>query len=191
MPEIEMLLRYLRDLREAVFWKLEGLSEYDLRRPLTPTGTNLLGVVKHLASVELGYFSEPCGREQPVPTPWLESPTQFEEDMYAAADQSADNIFQLYLTAGQHTEAALTELGLDAPATVPWWSEASRHTNLRHLLVHIIVETARHLGHIDILREQIDGKAGLLQRADNLPDAGDEDWAGHRANLQSIAESFR
>ena len=111
--------------------------------------------------------------------------------MYAAADQSADYIFQLYLTAGQHTQSVLTELGLDAPAIVTWWSDTSRHTNLRHLSVHVITETARHLGHIDIMREQIDGKAGLLQRADNLPDAGDEDWAGHRAHLQSIAESFR
>jgi hypothetical protein len=56
------LLRYLQDGRDALLWKLDGLSEYDIRRPLTPTGTNLLGLVKHIASVELGYFGDTFGR---------------------------------------------------------------------------------------------------------------------------------
>ncbi|MEE2048440.1 DUF664 domain-containing protein, partial [Nocardiopsis tropica] len=50
------LLRYLRGAREAVLWKLDGLSEYDVRRPVTPTGTNLLGLVKHLVAVESDYL---------------------------------------------------------------------------------------------------------------------------------------
>jgi hypothetical protein len=49
---------YLQEAREALLWKLDGLGEYDVRRPLVPTGTNLLGLVKHLASVELGYFGD-------------------------------------------------------------------------------------------------------------------------------------
>jgi uncharacterized damage-inducible protein DinB len=52
------LHRYLQDAREALLWKLAGLSEYDVRRPMVPTGTNLLGLVKHVASVELGYFGD-------------------------------------------------------------------------------------------------------------------------------------
>jgi Protein of unknown function (DUF664) len=55
------LHRYLRTGREALVWKLDGLSEYDVHRPLTPTGTNLLGLVKHLATVETGYFGEVFG----------------------------------------------------------------------------------------------------------------------------------
>lgn len=192
MPtEADMLLRYHRDLREAVFWKLKGLDDYELRRPLTSTGSNLLGIVKHQATVELGYFSEVCGRAQPVPTPWMGPNMGFEEDMYATAEQSKEEIFSLYRTAGENTETAVAELGLDAPATVPWWSQDQRRTNLRRLMVHILTETARHLGHIDILREKIDGKVGMLERADNLPEADDAVWTEYRAKLQSIAESFR
>ncbi|WP_120005103.1 DinB family protein [Nesterenkonia muleiensis] len=192
MPtETEILLRYLRDLRGAFLWKVDGLDEYDLRRPLTPTGTNLLGIVKHVASVELGYFSEPCGRDQPVPTPWIGPDMGFEEDMFATADQSSQEVLELYRAAGENTEAAIAELDLDAPVTVPWWSEDKRNTTLRQLTIHIIAETARHLGHVDILREQIDGKAGMLERAGNLPEADDGAWALYRAKLQSIADSFR
>src|SRR3954462_4597570 len=73
------LHRYLKHAREAVLWKLDGLSEYDIRRPMTPTGTNLLGLVKHVASVEAGYLARPSGdpfpnrcrgtRTVPSPTP--------------------------------------------------------------------------------------------------------------------------
>lgn len=93
LTETEILLRYLRDLREALFWKVENLDDYDLRRPLTPTGTNLLGLVKHVESVELGYFSEPVGREQPVPTAWIGPDVSFEEDMYANAEQSSQKTY--------------------------------------------------------------------------------------------------
>ena len=58
----DTLIHYLQGARDAIVWKVEGLSEYDARRPLTPTGTNLLGLVKHLASVELGYFGDTFGR---------------------------------------------------------------------------------------------------------------------------------
>ncbi len=53
---------YLQSARDALLWKLEGLSEYDVRRPHTPTGTNLLGLVKHVAGVELGYLGDTFGR---------------------------------------------------------------------------------------------------------------------------------
>ena len=59
------LHRYLQDAREALLWKLEGLSEYDARRPLVPSGTNLLGLVKHVTAVEIGYFGETFGRPSP------------------------------------------------------------------------------------------------------------------------------
>jgi len=59
------LRRYLQDARDALLWKLEGLSEYDIRRPLVATGTNLLGLVKHQAGVEMGYFGATFGRSCP------------------------------------------------------------------------------------------------------------------------------
>ena len=67
------LRRYLQDGRDAMLWKLDGLSEYDIRRPLVPTGTNLLGLVKHLAGFELGYFGDTFGRPWDGPPPWDES----------------------------------------------------------------------------------------------------------------------
>jgi Protein of unknown function (DUF664) len=58
------LCHYLKDARDALLWKLEGLSGYDIRRPLVATGTNLLGLVKHLAGVEMGYFGGTFGAPQ-------------------------------------------------------------------------------------------------------------------------------
>src|SRR2546429_9372199 len=63
------LHRYLQAGRDALLWKLEGLSEYDIRRPMVRTGTNLLGLVKHVASVEAGYFGPPVGRPSAEPLP--------------------------------------------------------------------------------------------------------------------------
>ena len=60
------LRRYLRDARDALLWKLDGLSEYDVRRPLAPTGTNLLGLVKHVTGVEQGYLAADDAARQPV-----------------------------------------------------------------------------------------------------------------------------
>jgi Protein of unknown function (DUF664) len=65
---------YLRDARQAVLWKLDGLSEYDVRRPLVPTGTNLLGLVKHLATVEWGHFGAAFGRPFAESLPWVDDP---------------------------------------------------------------------------------------------------------------------
>ena len=67
------LLRYLQDARDALPWKLDGLSEYDIRRPLVPTGTNLLGLVKHQAMVEMGYFGDTFGRPCADQIAWDES----------------------------------------------------------------------------------------------------------------------
>jgi len=80
------LHRYLQDAREALLWKLDGLSEYDIRRPLVPTGTNLLGLVKHVASVEFGYFGDCFGRPFDEPMPWLEDDAEPNADMWATAD---------------------------------------------------------------------------------------------------------
>ena len=76
------LRRYLQDAREALLWKLDGLSEYDVRRPLVPTGTNLLGLVKHVTGVEMGYLGDTFGRPCPDQLPFDESDPN--SDMFAA-----------------------------------------------------------------------------------------------------------
>ena len=191
MQSKDELLRYLETGRETMLWKLEGLGEYDLRRPLTPTGTNLLGLVKHLASVELGYFGEVFGRPSGVPLPWYDDDNEDPHgDMYATAGESRDEIVELYRAAGRHTAETVAALDLDAVGRVPWWGERGSVT-LHLILIHMIAETHRHAGHADIVRELIDGAAGHRPAVDNLPDLDAAGWAEHRRQLQALAEGFR
>lgn len=181
------LQRYLQRGREAVVWKLEGLGEYDLRRPLTPTGTNLLGLVKHLASVEAGYFGATFGRPFPEPLPWFEDDAEPNADMWATADESSDDIVGFYQRVWAHADETIDLKPLDAVGRVPWWPPDRAEVTLHLILVHMIAETDRHAGHADIVRELIDGSAGLRQDNDNMP-PGDEDWwAGYRERLESVA----
>lgn len=187
----EVLTSYLQNQREALLWKLEGLDEYDLRRPLTGTGTNLLGIVKHVASVEYGYFGDVFGRPGAEPMPWIEDDAEDNADMFATPDQSAEWILGFYQRARQHADETIAALELEAEGFVPWWGPERGHTNLQHLLVHMIAETARHVGHADIVREAIDGSAGLSEGNANLPPAEAGYWNGYRGRLQEIAEQFR
>jgi uncharacterized damage-inducible protein DinB len=180
------LHRYLRTAREALLWKLDGLSEYDVRRPLTATGTNLLGLVKHLAGVEVGYFGETFGRPFAEPLAWLES-DEPNVDMWAKADESRADIVGLYQRACAHADKTIDELDLDSPGTVPWWPADRGAITLHFVLIHMIAETNRHAGHADIVRELIDGTAGLRPDNDNLAPVDSSWWDDHRARLERVA----
>lgn len=181
------LHRYLRYAREAMIWKLDGLSEYDIRRPMTPTGTNLLGLVKHLGTVELGYFGDTFGR------PYDESIAQqdFEADptadMWATAEESRADIIGFYRRAWAHADATIDSLDLTAEGSVPWWTK-DRVVTLHRILVHVTAETNRHAGHADIIRELIDGAAGLLADNDNMPSSDQSWWQSYRAKLAEVAK---
>lgn len=179
---------YLKAAREALLWKLDGLGEYDLRRPLTPTGTNLLGVVKHVASVELGYFAETFGRPSTEPLPWFEDDAEPNADLWATADQSREQIIELYQRVWRHSDATIGELPLDAIGRVPWWPEERREVTLHRILVHMIAETNRHAGHCDIVRELIDGAAGLRADNPNLAPGDQAWWREYRDRLERIAQ---
>jgi len=181
------LQRYLQRGREAVLWKLDGLSEYDIRRPMVPTGTNLLGLVKNLASVELGYFGEVFGRPSGEPLPWFDEGAEPNADMWATADQSREEIVGLYHRAWAHSDATIAALGLDATGHVPWWPEGRSEPTLHQILVHMIAETDRHAGHADIARELIDGAAGLRADNDNLAPGDRAWWESYRARLERAA----
>lgn len=183
------LHRYLRTIREAVLWKLEGLSEYDVRRPMTPTGTNLLGVVKHLASVEIGYFGWTFGRNLDVTLPWHDDDAEPNADMWAAAEESREEIIGLYHQAWRIADATIATLPLDGEGRVPWWPEARAQVTLGLILLHVIAETNRHAGHLDIVRELIDGAVGVRAENSNLP--ADTDWAAYRTRLEATAARFR
>ena len=166
------LQRYLQQGRDALLWKLEGLGEYEVRRPMTPTGTNLLGLVKHLAYIELGYFGDTFGRPFPGPRPWLEEDVDPTADLWATAEESRGGIVARYRRAWQHADETIDALALDAPGEVPWWSPASRRVTLHRILVHVIAETHRHAGHADIVRESIDGATmyELMAGAEGWPE---------------------
>jgi len=153
-------LRYLRSARDGLLSKVDGLSEYDVRRPLTATGTNLLGLVKHNASVQIEYFGLVFGRPSGVAMPWMGPDAPPDADMWAAATESVESIVELHHRSAAHSDATIAALDLDAPGQVPWWPPERRGVTLGQIMVHMIAETARHAGHADILRELIDGSTG-------------------------------
>ena len=181
------LHRYLQVARDVLVWKLEGLPEYDVRRPLTPTGTNLLGLIKHLASVELGYFGDTFGRPSGEPLPWFEPGAEPNADMWATAGESRGQIVGLYHRAWAHSDATIGALALDATGRVPWWPEDRREVTLHQILVHMIAETHRHAGHADIVRELIDGAAGHREGNDNMAPGDQTWWENYRSGLERAA----
>jgi uncharacterized damage-inducible protein DinB len=181
------LHRYLQDAREALLWKLDGLSEYDIRRPLVPTGTNLLGLVKHVASVELGYFGDTFGRPFGERLPWLEADAEPNADMWATVAESREQITGLYRRAWAHSDATISTLALGAVGHVPWWPADRSEVTLHKILVHMIAETDRHAGQADIVRELIDGAVGLRGSNDNMAQGDQAWWEGYRSRLERAA----
>jgi uncharacterized damage-inducible protein DinB len=191
MAESDMktvLHRYLAAAREAVLWKLEGLNDYDVRRPLTPTGTNLLGLVKHLAGCELDYFGDVFGRTPAIARPWSDDDDD-NVDMWASPDESREFITDLYRQSCAHADSTIEALPLEAVGRVPWWAQDRQEVTLHQILIHMIAESHRHAGHADIVRELIDGTAGLRQGNENLPNHEQKWWVAYRTQLEQAARS--
>jgi uncharacterized damage-inducible protein DinB len=139
--------------REVVLWKIGGLDDEQLRRPMTASGTNLLGLVKHLGSVEYGWFCETFGRKT-EPLPFDEDDEN--ADLRVRPDESTADIVAFYGRARAAADAVIDELGCEDLGTA-WTGDT---VSLRWVLIHMIEETARHAGHMDIVRELIDGATG-------------------------------
>jgi uncharacterized damage-inducible protein DinB len=180
------LHRYLQAAREALLWKFDGLAEYDIRRPMVRTGTNLLGLVKHVASVEAGYLGATFGRPFGEPLPWHDEDAEPNADMWATADESREQMVGLYHRVWAHSDATIELLDLDAVGQVPWWQE-SREVTLHRILLHMIAETNRHAGHADVVRELVDGTAGLRVGNDNMPPGDEQWWLDYRTRLERVA----
>lgn len=181
----DSLHQRLRRDREALLWKLDGLSEYDARRPLTATGTNLLGLVKHVATVEARYLGEVFGRPSPEPLcRWQDSDGS---DQWAAGHETREQIVGFYRRTWEHSDATIGALALDAPGHVPWWSEPRPNTNLFAVLVHVLGETVRHAGQADILREGVDGRTGM--RAEHEQPIDEAARAAHFAKVEQAARA--
>jgi uncharacterized damage-inducible protein DinB len=187
MDDKAILHRYLKTRRAQLLAKLDGLGEYDVRRPMTPTGTNLLGLVKHVASVELGYFGEVFGRPSERDVPWLDDDAEPDADMWATPAETRADIIALLQFSADHIDATIEALALDAPGVVPWWPEERKHVTLQQILVHMGSETAQHLGHADILRELIDGAAGQGPSDPNLPMRSDAEKTAHFDRREAAA----
>jgi hypothetical protein len=179
------LRQYLQEGRDAVVWKLDSLSEYDIRRPLVPTGTNLLGLIKHLTLVELGYFGETFDRPSGEPSAWLEDEPEANVDMWATAEESREDVVGRYRRSWVHADATIEALELDAPGRVSWWGNGD--VTLHKVLVHVIAETHRHAGHADLVRELIDGSAGISAEDSNLPPGDAEWWKEYHARVEQAA----
>ena len=182
---------YLQGARETLIWKLDGLSEYDIRRPLVPTGTNLLGLIKHAASWELVYLGDTFGRPSGEPLPWLQGGAEPSADMWATADEPREEIVELYHRAWVHSDTTIDALALDAIGHVPHWPGHENEVTLNRILMHAISDTQRHAGHADIIRELIDGTVGLLEGNNNMPPGDQQWWDRHRARLESVAQEAR
>lgn len=182
------LTRYLDEQNDALLWKVDGLSEYDLRRPLTPTGTNLLGLLKHVAGVHGVYFGLVFGRPFPQTPAWMAADAEPNADMWATVEESSASILDLSARVRAHTAETIAALDLDSTGLVPWWGDGGRSVTLGQILVHVAVEAARHAGHADILRETIDSAAGLSDGNDNLPSHHAAWWREHYDRVQRAAE---
>ncbi|MCL2586289.1 MAG: DinB family protein [Streptosporangiales bacterium] len=169
-----------------MLWKLEGLPECDVRRPVMPTGTNLLGLVKHLAGVEFGYFGDTFGRPSPDAPEFDDADPN--GDWVAEAHESREDIVGLYRKAQAHADATIAELALDAPGRVPWWPADRAGVTLHGVLIHMIAETDQHRGHADVVRELIDGTAGLTAVNSNLGVPASEQDA-FRARIEVAART--
>ncbi len=180
------LVQQLQWARDAVLWKLDGLPEHDVRRPLTRTGTNLLGIVQHLACWELAYFGDTFGRPHGVQLPWDAPGHDPNDDLWVGPDDSRSDVVGLYRAAWAHAAETFDAHDLGDTGTVPWWPEGQQRVTLHQMLVHVLVDTARHAGHADILREDLDGAIGRSRGFDALPDAA-YDWAAHRDRVERAA----
>ena len=144
------LLTFLNYLRDAVAAKASGVSDQAIRTAGVPSGTTILGLVKHLAAVELNWFA------------WAYAGADvalWDDESQPTADETAESLLAAYREAVRRCNGIIEACDdLDRPG-----ARSLRETpppSMRWVLVHMIEETARHAGHADILREQIDGSVG-------------------------------
>ncbi|SDS56772.1 DinB family protein [Actinoplanes derwentensis] len=185
------LHHYLKENRDALIGKLDGLSERDARLPRTGTGNNFLGLIKHCLNVEAGYFGPTFGREFPDSAELIPLSAYDEDpqaDWYARADETKDGLIDLYRRVAVFTDQTIDQLPLDAPGQVPWWRPGEQAVTLQRIIIHVTADLARHAGHADILREQHDQTVGWRTEGSSVPDG--YDWPAYVAKLTTLAGQF-
>lgn len=178
----------LRAIRTVLVEKAAGLSEYDARRPLTASGTNLLGLVKHVTLWESRYLGAVFGRPFPEPLPRWDSVEGNDGSLWLTEHETREATIARYERVWRHSRTTIDALPLDAPGRVPWWGHAE--VTLLGVLLHLIGETSRHAGHADILREQLDGAVGDDPEPSTVdPTHGQDRW--HRIEQAARAADAR
>ena len=182
-------LRYYAMRREALISKVEDLPEREARMPRTPTGTNLIGIIKHVLNVEAVYLSKTFGRPFPHPeelVPEEAYDADPQADWYATEEETVPGIIDLYRRVIAHADETVRSLDLDAIGHVEHWDGAE--VTLHGILIHNFNDLAQHNGQADILREMIDGATGWRGPGDNMPEG--YDWPAYVARLTALAERF-
>lgn len=142
------LLDFLAFLRSAVVRKLEGLTEEQARRSPVGSGTSLLGIVTHLAAVEVYWVHRRVAE--------LDVPVSADRGLDVGPDDTVEGAVDRYRAVAARTDALLAAADLEAPL-----GRSRRQRTVGWVLVHLVEETARHAGHADILRELLDGAFGM------------------------------
>ena len=151
--EKESLQAAIERHRQVIRWKTAGLSDDQLRRPLTPSGMTLLGLVKHLGAMEYGWFCGTFGRAM-EPLPLYENDP--DASMRIDPDETTNEVVAFYERACQAADEAIDELHIEDTGTA-WFGET---VSMRWVLIHMLEEVARHAGHADLMRETLDGLVG-------------------------------
>ena len=186
-----VLHQYLREARQDLLWKLDGLSEREARLPRTSSGNNLLGIVKHCLNVEAAYFGPTFGREFPTPGQLVPMSAYDEDpqvDWYAREDETLSGLVDLYRRVAAFADETIESLPLDAPGVVAWWTPGRQQVTLQRILVHVLCDVAPHAGHADVMRESHDGAIGWQPGNSSIPDG--YDWPGYVAKLTDLANRF-
>jgi uncharacterized damage-inducible protein DinB len=160
--ERETLTSMLDFYRDTAVWKCSGMSDEDLRKVIVPSGWSVLGMVQHLAYVEQWWFQElfkGVPEKELPPVPWTDDDP--DADFRVQPDQTTESVLDFYKECCERSREITKDASLD-DITAAWPEDRppERRPNLRWILVHLIEETARHAGHMDVARELIDGSTG-------------------------------
>lgn len=159
--ERDLLLGRLAGRRRHVLHQLDGLGDAQLRTPVLPSGWTCLGLVRHLTLSDELYWFETVMAGQPQDF----FPEGDNADWFVAVDESATDVIEAYRSAQSSADAIIATLALDDPPAQPetWWADAGlAFPDLRSVVMHVIVETATHAGHLDAVRELLDGHQHIV-----------------------------
>jgi uncharacterized damage-inducible protein DinB len=159
--ERDLLLDRLSGQRQHVLAQLEGLSDEQLRRPVLPSGWSCLGLVRHLTLSDERYWFGVVVAGEPLDF-WPEGENG---DWQVRPDETAAEVLEAYRAAIAHADEIISARQFADPPErpEPWWADAGlSFPDLRTIVVHVLVETSVHAGHLDAVRELLDGHQHLV-----------------------------